>query len=388
MSESKSKTPASGNYDWDLIAGAIREQKCILFVGPGIFASEKYPRLIDRIAEYLTKDSGGLIKKFYKSDGLFAFSDPTAKTKASFALKKFFQEEDFSEARELLQKIAEIPFSMIFSLTPDDLLLQAFSQIKVVPQHDLYLKNQPPRQADKTISPTVNSPLVYNMFGYIQNRDSLVLTHDDLFDYFNSILAESSMHSDVKEMIKKMEVYIFLGVSFDKWYMRLLLKMLYRLQGRDEFLRFANETLLEEDIRTLFSDQYRIEFVPRQVSDFINQLHKHFEEKGLLRKESEEKPGIAQQLKAQVGEGQVGEAVSGLQSYLDSHLSENPNLPESSIEMISGLSSEILQLRSMLRRLENRKRQGIISEDKADLEMNQITHSLIGYLDEVEAMKI
>jgi hypothetical protein len=69
-------------------------------------------------------------------------------------------------------------------------------------------------------------------------------------------------------------------------------------------------------------------------------------------------------------------------------LAENTSLPESSNEMLSGLGSELLQLRSMLRRLENRKRQGIISEDKADLEMNQITHSLIGYLDEVEAMKL
>ena len=377
-----------GNIDWDIIAGTIQEQKCILFIGPGVFGNEEHPRLEEWIAEYLKNDPSDLIRKYYAEDSLFSFKDPSAKTKATFALKKFFQEEDFSHVKELYRKIAEIPFSIIFTLTPDDLLQQVFKEKKVNYNPDFYLKNQPPRQVETPITPTSGTPLIYNMFGYVQNRDSLVLTHDDLFDYLNSVLAEQSMHPDIKQTIKKMENFIFLGISFDKWYMRLLLKMLYRLQGRDEFLRFANQAILQDDTRTLFVDQFRIEFVPEQIGEFIDRLHKHFESKNLLRKESGEKPNIAHQLKEMVGEGKVNEAINGLQTYIDRFLAENTSLPESSNEMLGGLGSELLQLRSMLRRLENRKRQGIISEDKADLEMNQITHSLISYLDEVEAMKL
>ena len=379
---------AANSFDWDLIAGTIQEQKCVLFIGPAVFGNEKFPRLEEWMADFLQKEPGDLIKKYYAEDSLFVFKDPSAKTKATFSLKKFFQEEDFSHVKELYRKIAEIPFSMIFTLTPDDLLQQVFDEKKVNYQPDFYLKNQPPRTVESPITPTANSPLIYNLFGYIQNRDSLVLTHDDLFDYLNSILAESSMHPDIKQMIKKMENFIFLGISFDKWYMRLLLKMLYRLQGRDEFLRFANEAILTDDLKTLFVDQYRIEFVPQEVNEFVGQLHKFFEDKGLLRKESEEKQSIAGQLKDLVGEGKVSEAINGLRTYIDRFLTENTSLPESSMDMLNGLNSELLQLSSMFRRLENRKRQGIISEDKADLEMNQITHSLIGYLDEIEAMNL
>lgn len=376
------------NIDWDLIAGTILEQKCILFIGPGVFGNDEFPRLEEWMADYLKKEPGDLVKKYYAEDSLFTFKDPSAKTKATFALKKFFQEKDFSHVKELYGKIASIPFSMIFTLTPDDLLQQVFDERKVNYNPDFYLKNQPPRQVDTPITPTAGSPLIYNLFGFIQNRDSLVLTYDDLFDYLNSVLAEQSMHPDIKQTIKKMENFIFLGISFDKWYMRLLLKMLYRLQGRDEFLRFANDVILEDDVKTLFVDQFRIEFIPQQVGEFVDQLYDHFEGKGLLRKEKEEKTSITGQLKEMIGEGKVTEAITGLQTYIDRFLVENTSLPESSTEMLSGLGSELLQLRSILRRLENRKRQGIISEEKADLEMNQITHSLIGYLDEIESMKL
>ncbi|MBK7409832.1 MAG: SIR2 family protein [Saprospirales bacterium] len=389
MSAKSAKASIEGNsFDWDLIAGTIQEQKCVLFIGPAVFANEQFPRLEEWMADFLQKEPGDLIKKYYAEDALFAFKDPSAKTKATFSLKKFFQEEDFSHVKELYRKIAEIPFSMIFTLTPDDLMQQVFEEKKVNYQPDFYLKNQPPRQVDTPITPTANSPLLYNLFGFMQNRDSLVLTHDDLFDYLNSILTQSSMHPDIMQMIKKMENFIFLGISFDKWYMRLLLKMLYRLQGRDEFLRFANASALTEDIKTLFVDQYRIEFVPQEIQEFVDQLHKVFEDKGLLRKESEKKQSITGQLKELVGEGKVSDAITGLQTYIDRFLTENTSLPESSLDMLNGLSSELLQLRSMFRRLENRKRQGIISEDKSDLEMNQITHSLIGYLDEIGAMNL
>lgn len=383
-----SEKEGSKVFDWDLIAGTIEEQKCILFIGPGVFANQEYDNLEEWIADFLQKDSGNLVKRYYADDSLFAFKDPAAKTKATFALKKFFQETDFGPVKELYRKIAEIPFSLVFTLTPDDLLQQVFKEMKINYQFDFYLKNQPSRQVETTITPTANSPLLYNMFGYIQNRDSLVLTHDDLFDYLNSVLAESSMHPDIRQTIKKMENFIFLGISFDKWYMKLLLKMLYRLQGREELLRFANEAHLSDELRTLFVDQYRIEFVPREAVEFIDQLHAFFEQKGTLRRETEEKPSVARQLKDQVAEGKISDAITGLQTFLDRFLTDNTSLPESSTDLLSGLSSELLQLRSMFRRLENRKRQQIISEDKAELEMNQITHSLISYLDEVEAMKL
>ena len=266
MSGKAANDPApGGKVNWDIIAGTIQEQKCILFIGPGVFGNEQFPRLEEWMADFLKNDPEGLVKKYYADDSLFAFKDPSAKTKATFALKKFFSEADFSHVRELYRKIAAIPFSMIFTLTPDDLLQKVFDEKKVNYHPDFYLKNQPPRQVETPITPTANSPLIYNMFGFIQNRDSLVLTYDDLFDYLNSVLAEQSMHPDIKQTIKKMENFIFLGISFDKWYMRLLLKMLYRLQGRDEFLRFANDVILEDDVKTLFVDQFRIEFIPQQV---------------------------------------------------------------------------------------------------------------------------
>jgi len=374
--------------NWDFIAGTIQEQKCILFIGPGVFGNGKYKRLEEWMADFLRNDPDGLIKKYYAEDSLYSFKDPSAKTRATFALKKFFHESDFSHVKELYRKIAAIPFSMIFTMTPDDLLQQVFDEKKINYHPDFYLKNQPPRLIDTPITPTANAPLIYNMFGFIQNRDSLVLTHDDLFDYLHSVLSEQSMHPDIKQTIKKMENFIFLGISFDKWYMRLLLKVLYRLQGRDEFLRFANATILQEDVKTLFVDQFRIEFIPQQIGEFIDHLYRYFEEKNLLRKESDKKQSVTSQLKELIGEGKVSEAINGLQTYIDRFLTENASLPESGVEMLSGLNSDLLQLRSMLRRLENRKRQGIISEEKADLEMNQITHSLIGYLDEVEAMKL
>jgi hypothetical protein len=379
MSASAS-SPLNNSFDWDLIRETVEDQKCILFIGPKVYGNDKAGSLNQRIANYLEAPTNPNIKAYYEKDALFLFKDPPSKTKALINIKRFLEEENFDPVRSLYEKIAQIPFHVIVSLTPDTLLSDTFNQQNINHKFDYYRMNRPSK--DNPLTPSKQTPLVYNLFGFINQKDSLILTHDDLFDYFNSILGGIGLHPDLKQLIKRAENFIFLGVSFDKWYMQLLLKMLYNLHEKDEFLRYSSDHAFEEEVRTICEDQFRIEFVPEKMDAFIDELYKQFPDTELRGKE-QERVSIGRQLKELISEGKTVEAINSIRVHLEQALDSLDQLQGDTLDLVNDFLNESTQLKSQFTRLKRRINSNVISDDKAEVRMNQITQALLDLIDEV-----
>lgn len=209
------KAPSISNeIAWEVIMDSIQDSKAILIIGGEIFNHN------GKNLDVLLREAVGSHAKAY-ADGLFHFKGGGLILSYS-AIKRFYN-QSFEHVSKVLDKITQIPFHIIFSATPDDQIRQAFIRQKLPFSYDFYFKRQPAKAMPEI---TASKPLLYNLFGDLKERNSLVLTYDDLFDYFTSTSEGNSMSSLLKSEIRGANNFIFIGLPFDKWYVRLLLRVL------------------------------------------------------------------------------------------------------------------------------------------------------------------
>ena len=111
---------------WEPITQRIEEEKCILILGPDIVPSETVS-LNEQLKSHLEKEEhDGL--KYYTDDKFFSFADETDKEYAFYDVQKFYEK---LQPNEIHRKIAEIPFHLIISVSPDLLLKKTFDDKKL-----------------------------------------------------------------------------------------------------------------------------------------------------------------------------------------------------------------------------------------------------------------
>ena len=203
---------------WERITQRIEEEKCILILGPDIVPLETVS-LNEQLKSYLKKEGhDGL--KYYTDDEFFSFTDEADKEYVICDVQKFYVK---LQPNEIHRKIAEIPFHLIISVSPDLLIKKTFDDKKLDYTFDFYNKEQNPQGFEK---PTSGKPLIYNLFGNIKVEGSLIFTYEELFDYLIAIFGKHELHQDLRQELKDARLILFLGFKFDKWYFKLILKLL------------------------------------------------------------------------------------------------------------------------------------------------------------------
>lgn len=263
--------------NWKFIVRTIEKQKCILFLGPELFrtkdnARSKQQEFFENLA---LKNPQKILS--YNHDGFFLFSSPEEKTRLFKEIKDFFEERT---DEDLIQKIAEIPIHVLVSINPDILLKRFFVQKNYPHVFDFFDKKI---KKDIVGTPTNKKPLVYNLFGSVTNLDTLILSHDDLFEYFRALMGNNVLPQELRTALEMATNYIFLGFQFDKWYVQLILSLLKLNDKQYNFIRYASANAISNEIKSLCINHYRIQFIGADNNVFINTLHDKCREAGLLR---------------------------------------------------------------------------------------------------------
>ncbi len=262
--------------DWDFLADTIEDEKCVLFLGPGIAVNEAGKSLQSAFFEELYQQNQTAILSYHKQDGFLLFNDQSTKMRLIYRIKKFYKE---IFAQELLEKIIKIPFHLIVSVTPD-LSLQKIAEQNNIPA-DFFFYDRRTRQ-DLKVKPSASKPLIYNMFGSITNDETLIVTHNDLFEYLKAVFGEIKLPDELRMNIAQAKQFIFLGFEFDKWYFLLLLSLLNLNDER--FVRYASTQELNNEVKALCEKHFRINFVSKNINNFVNKIYDMFQAKDGLRK--------------------------------------------------------------------------------------------------------
>jgi hypothetical protein len=264
----------------------IEQEKCTLVLGPDIaYNCEK--SLLHEFSTFLEKNK---VEHHFNADEELFSSTTRFKPFVYQQLPKFF---DNLQPSTIHQKIAETPFHFIISLSPDTLLKQTFDSHNFDRQFRFYYKGKTSADIEK---PCKERPLLYNLMGVQTEFNSLVFCFNHLFDYLSSILGKFELPENLRTELKETQSIFFLGFKFDKWYFKLILRLL----GIDEnALHQASFKEVEnmEGIVHFYTDEFKFAFLAELSGfDIIDQIHQHFLQKDALRKPKPEIQTAPQQV--------------------------------------------------------------------------------------------
>ena len=196
--------------------------------------------VVNRVVEYLQEEIGERIKTAAPGDAFFEL-DPDAKPEQTI----------MSAGQRLLQDpgngyriVAAMPVPVFVTTNWTRLLEQA-------------LEAQTPKKRPKTVyfpwnsggdwpewiyneEPTVTEPLVYHLFGRLDDPDSLVLTEDDYFEWLTAWVANLNDKTKVPDLLKKRLIgrsLLFLGYQLDDWEFRAVFQAINSIPKSQELLR-------------------------------------------------------------------------------------------------------------------------------------------------------
>ena len=348
---------------WDFILSKIEEGQCLLVLGPEVMRDGEHS-LQSLLIQYLQIEQNPMIQGYYPQEDLFLFDRPSNRTLTCHKIKSFYSRY---QPNMLLQQLAQIPFSIFTTVTPDVLLPTTFEQLGFPHQFGFYRKNKEPQDIK---TPTAQLPLIYNLFGCISSEESLILTHNDLYDYFKSIFTRRSMPEKLKLQLLDVKSIILLGIPYERWYFQLLLRELEIHNQQYDFTRYAINQSMNDDLKTFCHQQFQINFISRNISDFISELYARCQQRGILRKASASKLSPLAKAKQQVAKGALEQAIEILEEALSESALEN------NIMMISG----------RYRNWKRRKNSGVLREEEATVQENQISEDLLELIDEANKL--
>lgn len=296
MGEKSTKNPESAVFSmsdrqWQYLLARLEAEETLLFIGPGILPFPGYSSLEEALCQYLqdkSKEEGTpFIDKFYRDDKFFMLNerkkDESLWNFMSY-YSDFFKEHqaELQGARDVLRKLAEIPFSTIITLSPNTLLEEAYGE-DFAYHTDFYNKKKKPQPY---VPGRKDDPLLYYMRGKMTADESMVISHNDLFDYLESMYDAKSMDTDFKNFLKNSKYYIFLGLPFESWYMQLLMRLFAFHIDPPRIVALKQFGVQYLGQKTVYEDLYKVEFHDSKGIDFIDQLHDRCEQADLLRSAS------------------------------------------------------------------------------------------------------
>lgn len=354
---------------WNFTIQTIKSGKCILFIGPEIFAPSPDLRLSDKLRSFLDIDNDEGVRLY--DDDLFYFKERQKKTITYYKIKQFYNQR-FQETEDILKKIAQIPFHYIISINPDKKLKEIFDELEFKANFDFYWKKHAPNNPQIT-KPSRDRPLIYNLFGSVDNYESLVLTHDDLFDFLESIFEAKSMPDQLKHNIQDADNFIFLGFEFDKWYVQLLLRVLH-FHNNEAFVKYASNQAVTEDLQVQCYEQFKINFVQDDIPAFVDALYNKCVEDNFIRKKKNKGESVTDGLKKDLAKGDVKQVITKLGEFLESLGEED-------------LLERQVMCSHRYNRLQKRIMNHVIKHEDEVIENNQLIESLLHLLDDAKKLE-
>lgn len=150
--------------------------------------------------------------------------------------------QDTSDPHAIL---ASLPFPLYINTNPDNLLVEALKAAGKDPQVELCRWNQDMAtpsiyDANPDYRPTADKPLVYCLFGQLDDLDSIVLTEDDYFDYLIGVTSNKDLIPGVVRRALADTALLFLGFQLDDWNFRVLYRSIMSQEGRSRRKKYSH----------------------------------------------------------------------------------------------------------------------------------------------------
>ena len=219
--------------DWEVLLKRIKDGKCTPFLGAGVYSEGpslrssvakkwanqyNYPFTdgtdLARVARYLTVEYGD----------------------AEYASSKYVEEltnvppPNFEDPRDPYSTLAKLPLPVYITTNYDDFMERALINEKRDVKRDLCkwvrgLDETSPL-AEQSFQPNVANPVVFHLYGYMQNQQSMALSEDDYFQFLINVSSDPELIPKRIQQAIGGTSLLLLGYSLEDWDFRILFHLL------------------------------------------------------------------------------------------------------------------------------------------------------------------
>ena len=236
---------------WINLVSTVRFGQCILVLGPEVPADAPPDSPLDaapnlstyadaltaKLAQELRDDNkevsatslAGVAQHYEDADG---FGHGTLRSQTA----SFYSSANL-EPSAIHHALASLPFPLVLTTCHDRLFTDALTSAGKDPVTYWYnLRGDRNENPEFVASGTAKMPIVYHLFGWFEEPQSLVISENDLLDFLISVVAERPpLPNSLRRALQRQGVsLLFVGFGIRHWYLRVLLKALIRsvLPGR------------------------------------------------------------------------------------------------------------------------------------------------------------
>jgi hypothetical protein len=193
--------------------------------------------------------------------------------------------------------LASLPLPVYITTNYNNLMAVALKEAKKDPQVVLCpwndyvesLENIYEREPD--YQPTPDRPLVYHLFGRLDDPDTVVLTEDDYFDFLIGVTRNKDLIPGAVRRALADSALLFLGFRLDDWQFRVLFRSILSQQGGERRGRYPHIAaqiepeegrILEPErarryLETYFARGANISLFWGSVDDFVTELESRWQ---------------------------------------------------------------------------------------------------------------
>lgn len=276
---------------WNDLLYAIRKGKCLLLLGAGAATLTKNGEtkpLTEWLAMHLADQlhqEGLKLEESEISSMLYVATEYLNHFKSIVKLQhevEQFYRNHAKQPNELLRAIAYLPFPLIINTAPDTLLEKAWLGLGKDFRKTYYTfqKTNTKEEANLHIEdPTQECPLLYNLFGSVEDPASLVLTERDRLNFIEDIIQHNNaIPNAILKEFKEDKMVLFFGFDFEQWHLRILPKRIFQKEELNERVLVPNgQQPLSKNAMVFYQKQYKMDFLPDNPLSFVKELTRRWE---------------------------------------------------------------------------------------------------------------
>jgi hypothetical protein len=264
--------------DWASLTSSIESGRCILMLGPDAFMAEFEGETLPvavGLARFV-KERLGDQYAYLDPSNPWSVAQVAVVQEDANTLRAWVHEfyDTHSTESEPLNNLASLPFLFIVNTSPGFSAERAFKNVKVQTYVDFYDRTGPARTY--LPDPTVDAPIIYGLFGSLQQPSSMVLSENDRFDFLISIIAEDPPLPQklTSTLCDPRQSFLFLGFNLAQWQLRLLMHVVLRKVQRENksFALELEREGIDEEAKLFYMIGHKVHFVDTDLRTFTNQL--------------------------------------------------------------------------------------------------------------------
>lgn len=216
--------------DWNGLLRQISKGRCTPFIGPEA-CTGLYPMKRERAQKWADEEDYPLEDRseLARVAQFLAVRDYEARPIERITEEfETIQAPDFSDRNELHTVLAGLPLPVYITTNYDDFMFKAFSK-RVMPRDPKREYCRWRKGMDNTATvlsgeyrPTVASPIVFHLYGHLDEEQSLVLTENDYLQFLVNVSREQKLIPAVIQGAITGGSLLFLGYQLDEWDFRIL----------------------------------------------------------------------------------------------------------------------------------------------------------------------